>query len=191
MVGAVTGRFVDFLDEEVRWKVSEADARRAERLIHFWQPRSDRLLVAIEPGGEEPGREPEMEKYVAVARLLARAYEARILIVAPPEERARAEELERRLDFLEPYRAPADDITQAIAFLSRSDLVVASNTPLFHYSVAAGVPTVGLFPETVHPRFLPPTGAPAVIVPSREKITEEGFLRAVETLAGDEREAGS
>ncbi|MBN1825938.1 MAG: glycosyltransferase family 9 protein [Candidatus Eisenbacteria bacterium] len=185
MVGAVTGCFLGFLDDRVRWKVPEADARRAERLIHFWQPRSDRLLVAIEPGAEEPGREPDMEKYVAIARLLSRAYGARVLIVSSPEERHRAEELERRLDFLEPYRAQTDDLAQAVAFLSRSDLVVSSNTPLFHYSVAVGIPTVGLFPEKTDPRFLPPAGAPAVIIPLHKEITEEGFLRAVETLAGD------
>jgi ADP-heptose:LPS heptosyltransferase len=181
LAGTLTGRFVDFLDDEVRWRVPEPDARRADRLIHFWQPRAEEFLVAIEPGPGE-GREPDFSKYTAVARLLARSYRARILIVTEPEERAAGEELERRLAFLEPYRAPIDEQAQAIAFLSRVDLAICTNTPLFHYAVALGVPALGLFPENAPSSFHPPPGVAAGLLPLQREITEERFLAAVDAL---------
>ncbi|MFH1680505.1 MAG: glycosyltransferase family 9 protein [Candidatus Eisenbacteria bacterium] len=181
LTGAITGRFVDFLDDSVRWRVPEPDARRADRLIHFWQPRAEELIVALEPAGIG-GREPDIEKYAAVARLLARSYRARILIVTEPENRPAGEELERRLAFLEPYRAPVDEHAQVVAFLSRADLAVCTNTPLFHYAVALGVPAVGLFPENVEPWYRPPAGAAAAVLPLQKEITEERFLAAVDGL---------
>jgi len=181
LAGTLTGRFADFLDDDVRWRVPEPDARRAERLIHFWQPRAEELLVAIEPGSVE-GREPDYAKYTAVARLLARSYRARVLVVTEPENRAAGEELERRLAFLEPYRAPVDEQAQAIAFLSRVDLAVCTNTPLFHYAVALGVPTLGLFPENAEAWFRPPPGAAASLLPLQREITEDRFLAAVDAL---------
>ena len=181
MVGAITGRFVDFLDDAVRWKIPEGDARRAERLIHFWQPRSDDLLVALEPAGVD-GREPDIAKYASAARLLAKAYGARIMIVTGPEGKPAAEELERRLAFLEPYRAQADDLPQAVAFISRADLAVCTNTPLFHYAVALGVPTLGLFPEKADPWLVPPEGTAARTLPLQREIREEQFLSAVDAL---------
>lgn len=184
MVGAVSGRFVEFLDDSVRGRVPEADAKRAERLIHFWQPRSERLLVAIEPGAEG-GREPDFAKFVAVARLLAKAYGARVMVVADPEGRPAAEELERRLAFLEPYRAQTDDLPQAVAFLSRSDLLVSANTPLFHYAVTLGVPALGLFADETGPGLMPPEGTAARILPIRREITEDQFLQIVDQLGAE------
>ncbi|MBM3319447.1 MAG: glycosyltransferase family 9 protein [Candidatus Eisenbacteria bacterium] len=181
LVGAITGRFVDYLDDSVRWRVPEPDARRADRLIHFWQPRAEELLVAIEPAGIE-GREPDLDKFAAVARLLARSYRARILIVTEPENRAAGEELERRLAFLEPYRAPVDEQAQVIAFLSRADLAVCTNTPLFHYAVALGVPALGLFAEHEEAWYRPPAEAAAALLPLQKEITEERFLAAVDGL---------
>jgi len=183
LAGALTGRFVHFLDGDYRWRVTDSEARRAERLIHFWQPRSEQPLFAIEPGRESEGKAPDLEKYGAVAKALARAYGARILVLAPPEDRPVAEELVRRLAGLDPYRAQTDDMAQAIAFLSRVDLLVTSNTPLFHYGVALGVPVVGLFPERVEPWLVPPADTAAVILPLHKEITEERFLDSVDTLA--------
>lgn len=184
LVGAVTGRFLDFLDDDVRGRVSEADAKRAERLVHFWQPRSERLLVAVEPGAEE-GKAPDLAKFVAVARLLSKAFGARVMIVADPEHRPEAEELERRLAFLEPYRAQTDDLPQAVAFISRADLVVAANTPLFHYAVTLGVPALGLFPDDAPPWLLPPPGTAARTLPIQKEITEEQFLKTVDELGAE------
>ena len=181
LAGTLTGRFVDFLDDDVRWRVPEPDARRADRLLHFWQPRGEQLLVALEPAGIG-GREADLAKYTAAARLLSRSYHARILIVTEPESRVAGEELERRLAFLEPFRAPVDDQAQAVAFLSRADLAVCTNTPLFHYAVALGVPALGLFPEGVEPWFQPPPAAAAAVLPLQREITEERFLAAVDAL---------
>ncbi|MFH1276997.1 MAG: glycosyltransferase family 9 protein [Candidatus Eisenbacteria bacterium] len=190
LVGAVTGRFLDFLDDPVRGRVSEADAKRAERLVHFWQPRSERLLVAVEPGTEE-GKEPDLAKFVAVARLLSKAFGARVMIVAGPERRGAAEELERRLAFLEPYRAQTDDLPQAVAFVSRADLMVSANTPLFHYAVTLGVPTLGLFSDDTPSWLIPSAGTAARILPIRKEITEDQFLKVVDELGAEVTGGGS
>lgn len=191
MIGALTGRFHDFLDEEVRWRVPEPDAKRAERLIHFWQPRLENLLVAIEPGREKAGAEPDLDKYTAVARLLAREYKARIMIVAAPEDRPIAEELESRLETLNPYRAQIDDLAQAISFFSRADLGVSSNTPLFHYGVALGIPMIGLFPDGVDPCLMPPARSATAILPLHKELTEEHFIKAMDSLENGNGDEGS
>ncbi len=182
IIGSLTGRFVDFLDDSIRLRVPEPDARKAERLLHFWKPRSDKLLFALQPGAEDGPRRIDLEKHAAVARLLAKAYDSRIMILAPPEEKARADELSAMLTSLEPYRAPVEDFSQAVAFLSRADLLVSPNTSLFHYAVAIGVPVVGLFGEKSEPWWNPPPGVRAAILPIHREITEERFLDAVDSV---------
>ncbi len=184
IIGSMTGQFVDFLDDRVRLQVPESDARKAERLLHFWKPRSDKLLFAIQPGTSRTGHPPNLEKTAAVARLLTRAYEARIMILSQPEEREWASELESKLVSIEPYRAPAEDFSQTVAFLSRADLLISPNSPLFHYAVAIGVPVVGLFRENCKPWWIPPSEARATLLPIQKEITEEQFLTAVDSVGG-------
>lgn len=191
IIGSITGQFVDFLDDRVRLQVPEGDARKAERLLHFWKPRSDKLLFAIQPGPDREGHPPDLEKHAAVVKLLTRAYDARIMILSPPEERVWGEELERKLISIEPYRAPAEDMAQTIAFLSRADLLISPNTPLFHYAVAIGVPVVGLFHDKSEPWWTPPAGVRATILPIGKEITEERFLNAVDDIGSAGRSSES
>ncbi len=185
MIGSLTGEFVDFLDDRVRLRVAEPDARKAERLLHFWQPRSDKLLFAIQPACDSGQKSPDFDKFAVVAKLLTRAYDCRTMILTPPEEKMWGEELERRLASIEPYLAPTEDAAHAVAFASRADLLITANTPLFHYAVSIGVPTIGLFAEETEPWWTPPDGVRATILPLHREITEERFLAAVDEVGGE------
>lgn len=184
LVGAITGEFVDFLDDRVRLRIPEADVTRATRLLHFWQPKSDKLLFAIEPPAG--ARDADIQKYAGMARLLVKAYDARIMVLTEPSEKTAGEALEQRLGAVEPYRAPVEGMHESIAFLSRVDLFVGPNAPLFHHAVAMGTPAVGLFTESDAAWWYPPNDIRARALDLGRKMTEETFLKAVQQVGSPE-----
>ncbi len=174
-----------------RWPLPLDKLRQMAQQVHFHKPNAQQLLVGIDPGPPLTGDPFTLETYQAVARAVTGHLTCRVLPLTHPEH---AEGLGRFEVLLANVAAGLgrDTLLEVVLLLSQCDLFVAANTDTFHFAVAAGVPTVGLFPADV-PGCWRPRGRASVclLAPDDDgRFEPERLLAAVdEVLAGRRREA--
>jgi ADP-heptose:LPS heptosyltransferase len=146
------GRSVGFLnalglapgDNLPGWALPKSDAKWADQLIHFRKPQRDTMLVAVDPGVGK-GRHRLVEKSFAyMVEQICRHYPAKVLVTSNNLDDKRFQAFKRSLDVdlidLEPK-----NVKEALALLSRADLVLAGNTDFFHFAASLRIPTLGFF----------------------------------------------
>jgi ADP-heptose:LPS heptosyltransferase len=146
------GRTVAFLnalgmapgDNLPGWTLPRSDARWADQLIHFRSPARDSMLVAVDPGVGK-GRHRLVEKsFSYMVEEICRRYPARVLVVSnnldPKQLNAFRDSLDVDLLDLEPK-----NVKEALALMSRADLVLSGNTDFFHFAVSMKIPALGFF----------------------------------------------
>ena len=73
-----------------------------------------------------------------------------------------------------------------LVLLTQCDLFLAGNTDLFHFAVAQGVPTVGLFTEAERAYYRPGARSRVRVIEIErgEKVDIETLMEAVEAVTG-------
>jgi ADP-heptose:LPS heptosyltransferase len=85
-----------------------------------------------------------------------------------------------------PVGLQRETLLDMLVLLTQCDLFLAGNTDLFHFAVAQGVPTVGLFTEAeaVHYRPGARPRVRVIAVERGEKVDIETLMEAVEAVTG-------
>jgi heptosyltransferase-2 len=105
--------------------------------------------VGLSPGAAYgPAKRWPPERVAALGRELYREYEARLVLLGGPEERPVADQIKERLGDLVLDLVGHTDLRQALAVLSRLDLLVANDSGLMHAAAALDVPLVAIFGST-------------------------------------------
>jgi ADP-heptose:LPS heptosyltransferase len=131
-------------DSVPAWKLPDADVRWAQQMIHFRKPDKDTMLIVVDPGVGKGGHRLVDTALAHLATEVARRHGAKLLV------------LSNNLDGkgMARFRAllPAGvmdletrNVKEALALLSRADLVLAGNTDYFHFAVSMRRPTIGFF----------------------------------------------
>jgi ADP-heptose:LPS heptosyltransferase len=125
---------------EPRISLLRSDLDEAESVV----PRTNRPLVALHPGAQDPRRRWPVERFAAVGDALSRAG-AHIVVTGTEEERHLVEGVNRAMT------AGAENLCGRLSLgglaglYARCALVISNDSGPLHLAVAAGTRTVGIF----------------------------------------------
>jgi ADP-heptose:LPS heptosyltransferase len=126
------------------WKLPKSDGRWADQLIHFRNPGRDSMLVAVDPGVGKGQHRLVSKSFAFMVEQICRHFPSRVLVVSNNLDARQLAAFRDGLDVdlidLEPK-----NVKEALALLSRADLVLAGNTDYFHFAVSMRLPTIGFF----------------------------------------------
>jgi len=105
--------------------------------------------VGLSPGAAYgPAKRWPPERVAALGAELHQEYEARLLLLGGPEERPVADQIKELLGCPILDLVGRTDLRQALAVLSRLDLLVTNDSGLMHAAAALRVPLVAIFGST-------------------------------------------
>ncbi|MHC4479955.1 MAG: glycosyltransferase family 9 protein [Planctomycetota bacterium] len=139
---------------QVELPFSEADARRADRLLLGQGVRGDVPLFLMHPGaGFGPSKRWPAQRFSQLAELLAEEYGADVALIAGPAERKAVGAILRASDVsLIDLTDCGIDLHLLKCVVARSALLVTTDSGPRHYGVALGVATVCVMGPT-HPGY--------------------------------------
>jgi ADP-heptose:LPS heptosyltransferase len=164
--------------------LTEQDVRFARQLVHFRKPRRDQILIGVDPGRGKCNTRVTDRTLAYLVGAVYQQYRSKLAVLSTPDEDESAIRFEQLVQQCERLELPRHNVKDVVALLTQCDLFLAGNTNLFHFAVALGVPTIGLFTERDDPRWRPPDLPHVSLVHGRrgEKQSTAGFLARVEKL---------
>jgi ADP-heptose:LPS heptosyltransferase len=142
-------------DESLQgWRLPEQDERWANQLIHFRKPDTKEMLIAVDPGIGKGSHRLAERTFAHIVNQIASRYPSKVLVVSNNLD---PKSLDRFKSFLS---ADLVDLTpknvkEALALLSRADLILSGNTDFFHFSVGMRLPSIGFFTRHDAPNWFP------------------------------------
>lgn len=126
------------------WKLPKQDARWASQMIHFRKPEKDTRLIAVDPGIGKARHRLVDKSFAMMVNQICERYPSRVLILSNNLDKRGLARFKSMLNVdiidLEPK-----NVKEALALLSRADLLLSGNTDFFHFSVSMRLPTLGFF----------------------------------------------
>jgi ADP-heptose:LPS heptosyltransferase len=182
---AVIAPFLGFAPAELkpRWPLPDDRVRHTAQQIHFHKPNPEQMLIGIDPGATKGGHVLAPENLHFLVRQLVGRLVCKVVPVGHPGERGRLDAFTARLSDA-PVGLPRETLMDMLLLVSQCDLMIAGNTDLFHFAVAMGVPTVGLFSTAEDPCYRPGERPRLRLldVTSGERVDVETLLAAVEAV---------
>jgi len=165
------------------WKLPEADARWATQMIHFRKPDKDTMLLAVDPGVGKGQHRLVETAFAHVVNEVARRHGARILILSNNLD-AKSMARFRALIPQGVLEVEHKNVKEALALLSRADLVLAGNTDYFHFAVGMRRPTIGFFTRFDAPNWFPKSTPWVQIIQGvkGQQVSVEEVCSKVDTL---------
>jgi ADP-heptose:LPS heptosyltransferase len=172
------------LDTDWRSAVlTDQDVRFARQLVHFRKPRRDQILIGVDPGRGKSATKVLDRTLSYLVNAVYQRYRSKVVVLATPDEDETAARFEQSLK-CERIDLPRDNVKDVVALLAQCDLFLSGNTNLFHFAVAFGVPTVGLFTERDDLRWIPTPQPHLALLQGRRgtRLALSDFLAHVERL---------
>ncbi len=180
----MTVPFLGFEPEDLhsRWPLPMDKVRQMAQQVHFHKPNPDQMLIGIDPGTSKTGHSFALDNIQFLVRQLSSQLVCKILPLGFPDD-PRLIKLETQLSDV-PVGLARDTLLEMVLLLAQCDLFVAGNTDFFHFSVALGVPTIGLFAKNDGPTWVPRDRKRARVlrVTKGEKVDIETLMEAVEAV---------
>jgi lipopolysaccharide heptosyltransferase I len=137
--------------------VSESDRQWAERVVES----QGNLIVAMHPGAQWATKQWPANSFAELARRIRREYDASLLLLGTPSERALGEQIERHLRRDDPDARVQNLIgstrlQRLAALLARVDLLLSNDSGPMHLAAGLGTPVLGIFTCTSPHRSGPP-----------------------------------
>jgi len=167
------------------WPLPEDRLRQTAQLIHFNKPAKHELLVGVDAGLGKCGKGIAQQNLHFIVRQIESQVPCRVLPLADPANEDRLKRFELQLGNVPPG-LHRDTLLETVLLLSQCDLFVAGNTDLFHFAVAQGVPTIGLFTAEDTAEWDPgDSGRARVVRVTRgERVDIETLMAAIEAVTG-------
>jgi ADP-heptose:LPS heptosyltransferase len=131
-------------DSVIAWKLPDNDVRWAQQMVHFRKPDKDTMLMVVDPGMGKGGHRLVESAMAHIAAEVARRNGARILLLSNNLDSRGLARFKALLPNVVLDIEPKN-VKEALALLSRADLVLAGNTDYFHFAVGMRRPTIGFF----------------------------------------------
>lgn len=170
-------------DNVMAWKLPEADVRWATQMIHFRRSHGDGMLIAVDPGMGKGNHRLVDTTMAYVASEVARRNGGKLLLLSnnlDDKAMARFRSLVKgSLIDIEPR-----SVKEALALLSRADLVLAGNTDFFHFAVSMRRPTIGFFTRFDGPNWFPKSAQHVQIIQGvrGQKVSIDEVCSKIDTL---------
>jgi len=163
--------------------LTDQDVRFARQLVHFRKPRRDQILIGVDPGKGKCNTRVTDRTLNYLVGMIYQQYRSKVIVLATPEEDEAATRFEQSLK-CERLELPRHNVKDVVGLLTQCDLFLSGNTDLFHFAVALGVPTIGLFTDRDDMRWTPPAQPHLGLIHGKrgEKQSTADFLARVEQL---------
>lgn len=186
--------FLGFAPSELkpRWPLPMDKVRQMAQQVHFHKPNPRQLLVGLDPGQPLTGAVVPLETFQSVARLLTSRIECRLIPLGHPDQDERLSRLEVLLSNV-PSGLSRETLLEVVLLSSQCDLFVSGNTDGFHFAVAMGVPTIGLFRADDPACWVPRERAHVrvLVVDENGGIDPEVLMAGIDAVAGERRRAAA
>lgn len=135
-------------------------AARADAVL----ARAARPLIGVHVSGGRESKQWHLDRFAAVARMLASMTDATIVLTGSSADRPMVEEVARQLDGVAVRSLAGQlDLPETAAVLGRLDLFVTGDTGPMHLAAAMGVPVVALFGPSAPERYGPRAMAERIV----------------------------
>ncbi len=170
-------------DMNTRWPLPMELVRQMAQQVHFHKPNPDQMLIGVEPGMSKSGHRMELENLHFLVRQLSTHFVCRVVPLGQPNEGDILKKFETKLSDV-PLGLPRESLLDMVLLLSQCDLFLAGNTDFFHFSVALGLPTIGLFAPDDHHSWIPKNRKRVKVLhlDKAGKVDLETLMEAVETV---------
>ncbi len=164
------------------WKLSEADLKWGQQMVHFRKPSKSERLIVVDPGVGKGGHRLADDALRTVAERVADQFDGKLLVMSNSlDDKGLAkfrQGLGNALD-LEPK-----NIKEALALLSCADLVLSGNTDYFHFAVSMKRPTIGMFTRHDGENWFPKNASMVQILQGAtgQKLSVEEVCSKIDTL---------
>ncbi len=180
--------FLGFDERLVRraWPLPMDRQRQMRQLIHFNKPRKEELLLGVDPGRGKTGQSIAHANLHFLVQQVCAQVNCRVIALSGPGGQDRVAAFESSLTNVQ-TGLPRDTLLETVLLLSQCDLFLAGNTDLFHFAVALGVPTVGVFTDADGEDWDPgPLDRVRVLrVAKGKKVNIDTLMAAVEAVRRD------
>lgn len=126
------------------WPLPADRLRQTRQLVGFHKPRAEEWLIGVDPTPGKCGGGLAASSLRFIVEQLAAHLPCRLLVLAPPGGRERAQAFEAGMS-APTLALPRDTLFETLLLLAQCDLFVAGNTDLLHFAVAMEIPALGLF----------------------------------------------
>jgi ADP-heptose:LPS heptosyltransferase len=126
------------------WRLPDADVRWARQMIHFRKPGHDEKLIAVDPGVGKGNHRLAERSFSQIVSQIAARYPSKVLVVSNNLDEKNLESFKSTLN-ADLIDLTPKNVKEALALLSRADLLLAGNTDFFHFSVGMRLPSIGFF----------------------------------------------
>ncbi len=170
-------------DMNTRWPLPMELVRQMAQQVHFHKPNPDQMLIGVEPGISKSGYRMNVEDIHFLVRQLSTQFVCRVVPLGLPSEADLIHKFETKLADV-PLGLPRESLLDMILLLSQCDLFVAGNTDFFHFAVALGLPTVGLFSTKDDQSWIPKNRKRVRVLQLDKagRVDLETLMEAVETV---------
>ncbi len=134
---------------KLRFRLLPNELDTAKAQLAAWGIRANTFLVGVHPGGSSFDKRWPEKQYAELADRLVQHYNATILLLHGPEEKALAHNIQQAMRSQGIVHAPAT-LRELGALLSRCSLVVCNDSGPMHIAAALDVPMVAVFGPTDH-----------------------------------------
>lgn len=126
--------------------------------------RAPRPLIGVHVSGGRESKQWHLDRFAAVARMLASMTDATIVLTGSRADRPMVDEVARQLDGVSVRQLAGElDLPETAAVLGRLDLFVTGDTGPMHLAAAMGVPVVALFGPSDPNRYGPRASAERIV----------------------------
>lgn len=170
-------------DMNSRWPLPMELVRQMAQQVHFHKPNPDQMLIGVEPGESKTGHRMKLDDIHFLVRQLSTQFVCRVVPLGQPSEADLLQKFETKLADV-PLGLPRESLLDTILLLSQCDLFVAGNTDFFHFAVALGLPTVGLFSVQDDKAWIPKNRKRVRVLQLDKagRVDLETLMEAVETV---------
>ncbi len=139
------------------WHLPENEVKIAREIVKFRKPNPNDLLIGVDLSNTKTGEKPPFDVGIRLARSFAALKPCRIALLSDPEPAVKDDEI-RRMGAFDWLDIPRKSFRDTLGILSQCDLLVGSNTNLFHFAVTMGIPTFTLFTGRDDAMWIPTDG---------------------------------
>jgi ADP-heptose:LPS heptosyltransferase len=136
------------------WRLPAHDVRWAQQMIHFRKPDPDEKLIAVDPGVGKGNHRLAERSFSQIVNQIASRYGSKVLVVSNNLDSKALERFKESLS-VDLVDLTPKNVKEALALLSRADLLLAGNTDFFHFSVGMRLPSIGFFTRHDEPNWFP------------------------------------
>jgi len=136
------------------WRLPEQDVRWATQMIHFRKPDTDEMLIAVDPGIGKGSHRLAERSFSQIIGQISTRYPAKVLVVSNNLDPKSLERFKASLN-ADVIDLTPKNVKEALALLSRADLLLSGNTDFFHFSVGMRQPSIGFFTRHDEPNWFP------------------------------------